>query len=184
MSRAKQHARFAGEAYLESALEEAGFRILRPETVPIEEQLRAYASAESIVFAEGAALHTPQLMGRALGDVTVLLRRLWGGYVMAEATLRPRCRSLRSVEVSRGLVHGMHMGSQPWPEAGLGILDVEKLLAALPLEGVWDQEAFDRETKSDVEEWLEIERKSPRWSLPGAVQLVEETLRAAGLEES
>jgi hypothetical protein len=158
-----------------------GFRILRPETVPIEEQLRAYAGAESLFFAEGSALHTPQLMGRALGDVTVLLRRDWGGYVMAQATLSPRCRSLHSIDVSRGLVHGLAMGRQPWPEAGLCILEPEKLLTALPIGDLWDQEAFDRAVKADVETWLQIERASPRWSLPGSQELVGQSLREAGL---
>jgi hypothetical protein len=56
-------------------------------------------------------------------------------------------------------------------------------LDALPIADVWDQKAFDRSVHADLEEWLEIERKSPRWSLPGSAGLVAETMRAAGLAE-
>jgi glycosyl transferase family 61 len=180
VSRAGQRARFAGEAYLESMLEEVGFRVLRPEAVPLEEQLRAYASAESIVFAEGSALHGPQLMGRALGDVTVLVRR--AGLSLARQALTVRARSLRYVDALRGSLQCVLIGGKAWPFAGLAILDPEKLLAALPIAGAWQQDVFAAAVDSDVEEWLETERASPRTGRGVfSPELAAESLRAAGL---
>jgi hypothetical protein len=180
VSRADQSARFAGEAYLEDVLREVGFRVLRPETLPLEQQLRAYAGAESILFAEGSAIHGAQLMGRALGDVQVLMRRRehWRA---TEPVLRPRSRSLRYVDVLRGLVHGLDTGGEPSLFRGLGILDPELLLAKLPLGPVWDQQTYERARDADVVEWLETERASPRWEVPGSSELVLESLQAAGL---
>jgi hypothetical protein len=179
VSRAGQRARFAGETYLEVVLAEAGFRVLRPEVLSIEDQLRAYAGAESIVFAEGSAIHGVQLTGRALGDVTVLVRRT--DRRLGEAALRPRARSLHYIDAVRGLVQGLDIGGQPADYRGLSILDPEKLLAVLPIGRAWDQKAFDAALNADVEEWLETERASPRWAVPGSPELVAECLRAAGL---
>jgi hypothetical protein len=179
VSRAGQMARFAGEEYLESVLERAGFRVLRPETVSIEEQLRAYAGAESIVFAEGSAIHGVQLMGRALGDVTVLTRR--AGMKLVESALKARARSLRYVDAVRGLVHGRDTGGEPAGYYGLSILDPELLLAELPIGHAWNQKAFEAARDADVKQWLEAERASPRWAVSGSPELVTESLRAAGL---
>jgi hypothetical protein len=180
VSRAGLRARFAGEAYLEVVLQEGGFRVLRPETVALEDQLRAYAGAESILFAEGSALHGAQLMGRALGDATVLTRR--SGWRLAEAQLRPRARSVRYVDAVRSLVLGMDTGGAPADYFGLSILDPELLLAQLPIGHLWDQKAFEAARDADVQEWLETEQASPRWEVPGSRELITETLRAAELD--
>jgi Glycosyltransferase 61 len=183
VSRAGQAGRLAGEEYLERALQEAGFRALRPETVSLEEQLRAYAGAESIVFAEGSAIHGTQLLGRALGDVRILLRRgWWQGWTATEPLLQPRSRSLRYVDAMRGLVHGLNLAGERALVTGLSILDPERLLEEFPSLGdVWDHEAFEAARDADVVEWLETERASPRWEVPGSAELVAEKLRAAGL---
>jgi hypothetical protein len=179
VSRADLHARFAGETYLEGVLEGAGFEVLRPETVPLEKQLRAYAGAETIVFAEGSALHGTQLLGRSLGDVTVLTRR--AGLHLAHTSLGPRAQSLRYVDAVKSLVHGLDTGGAPADYFGLSVLDPERLLAALPIRAVWDQEAFEVERDADVETWLEAERASQRWEVPGSRELIVETLHTAGL---
>jgi hypothetical protein len=170
---------FAGEAYLETVLEQAGFRVLRPEAIPIEDQMRAYAGADSVVFAEGSALHGAQLMGRALGDVTVLIRR--HGWRLAQASLTPRARSVHYADVVRGVVHGRTMGGMAGLWRGLSILDPERLFAALPVGDAWDPKTFDAAVDADVREWLETERASQRWEVPGAPELVAESLRAVGL---
>jgi hypothetical protein len=181
VSRAGLRARFAGEGYLEVVLREAGFRVLRPETVSLEAQLSAYAGAETIVFAEGSALHGPQLMGRSLGDVTVLTRR--AGWNLARAVLHPRAKSLRYVEAVQSLVHGLDLGGEPADYFGLSILEPEMLLAELPIGYLWEQKAFEA-ARDAVQEWLETERASPRWAVPGSRELIAETLRAAELNHS
>jgi hypothetical protein len=188
VSRAGQHARFAGESYLEEVFEEAGFRVVRPETISLEQQLRAYAGAQAIVFAEGSAVHGLQLLGRGLGDVTILRRRVdgrWEGGRWEEGVgrlLTPRSRSLRFVNALRGHVHGMRRPGQPFLVTGLSILDPESLLAELPfLLDVWDRQAYERARDSDVAAWREQERASERGDVPGSAELIAENLRAAGL---
>jgi hypothetical protein len=180
VSRAGIKARFAGEAYLERVLEDAGFRVLRPETVSLEEQLRAYAGAESIIFAEGSAMHGAQLLGRALGDVTVLVRR--SDLRLVEKALRPRARSLLYVDAVAGLVHGCDINGHPARYRGLSILDAERLRTFLPIGGVWDREAFETARDADIAEWLERERQTPRWAVPGSPELISESLEDAGLD--
>jgi hypothetical protein len=179
VSRAGQRPRFAGESYLESVFAAIGFKVLRPETVPIEEQVRAYFSVEEIVFAGGSAIHGVQLIGHGLGNVTVLSRRQ--GTRHAEVPLTARARSLRYVDAVRGVVHGLNIHGFPADSRGLTILDPERLLGALPFGEAWDGNAFDEAVRADVEAWLETERASRRWKVPGSPELVAESMRAAGL---
>jgi hypothetical protein len=179
VSRAGQWGRFAGEAVLERFMEESGFRVLRPETIPLAEQLRAYAGAESLVFAEGSAMHGAQLMGRGLGDVTILTRR--HGVKLAQAALKPRARSVQYVDAVRSLVQGRDLDGHLLPARGLSILDPERLCEALPLGGAWDAEEFDAAVEADVRGWLEIEQALPRWRVAGTAEFVTAALRAAGL---
>jgi hypothetical protein len=180
VSRAARVGRFAGEEYLEGALHRAGFQILRPETVPLAEQLRAYAGAETLVFAEGSAIHGTQLLGRALGDVTVLTRR--PGHKLARAALAPRARSVRYVDAVRALVHGLDMSGGPALHRGLSVLDSERLQAVLPISPVWNREEFEAAVDADVRAWLAVEQASPRWAVAGAPEHVAGSVRQAGIE--
>ena len=63
---------FAGEAYLEQVLERIGIGVIRPEKFSIAEQMATYRAAQTLMFAEGSALHGAQLLGRALGDVVAI----------------------------------------------------------------------------------------------------------------
>ena len=178
LSRASQRSRFAGEAYIEGVMEEAGFRVLRPETVSVEEKLRAYAGAESIVLAEGSAVHSAQLLGRALGDVTVLTRRT--GMMLAQSALRPRARSLRYVDAVRSLVHGLDMGGNPALYRGLSVLDpnVCRRRCRSPTCGTG---RHSKRRSRRTREWLQTEQASERWDVSGTPELVTKNLRAAGL---
>ncbi len=51
VSRAGMPTRFAGEAVLEEAFASAGFEVIRPETLPLMEQLAIYRAARVLVFA-------------------------------------------------------------------------------------------------------------------------------------
>ena len=116
VSRAGMPARFAGERYLERALALAGARIIQPEKMSLLVQLRAYVSAERLIFAEGSALHGTQLLGRSLGDVTVLERR--GGWHLGKTSVEPRAQSLHYADVTRGLIHGLRPEESQRPRPG------------------------------------------------------------------
>jgi hypothetical protein len=181
VSRADQRAGFAGESYLEEVFAQVGFRVLRPETVSIGDQVRAYLEAESLVFAGGSALHGVQLIGHGLGDVTVLCRRQRRR--PAEVPLTARARSLRYIDAVRGVVHGLSAQGAPLDSRGLTILDPERLRGALPLGEAWDGNTFAEAVEADVKAWLKEEQESGSWEVPGSPERVADSLRAAGLEQ-
>ncbi len=82
----------AGEVYLEYFLGLNGVKIIRPECISLEEQLKIYTSAERLIFSEGSALHSLQLLGKQVGEVHVLVRR--PGWKLAKYLIEHRCQSL------------------------------------------------------------------------------------------
>jgi hypothetical protein len=99
VSRAKQHKGLAGEAALDELFAAAGALIYHPEEHSVEHQLETYLSHKRLVFSEGSALHTLQLLGRVPAQVVVLQRR---AYQMGRAFSKPRVHSLEYL--SLGLV--------------------------------------------------------------------------------
>ena len=103
VSRAAMEARFAGERYLEEVLGAAGFRVLRPETLALAEQL-----APTVRRRAWSSRRVPRCMPCSSGaldaDVRVLERR--PGTRLAEANLQPRVRDLAYEEVATGLSTG------------------------------------------------------------------------------
>ncbi len=173
VSRSGQRARFAGEAYLEEVMKASGVAVVRPETLPLHEQLRIYASADRLIFAEGSALHATQLLGRCLGDVVVLVRRT--GQVLGRTSLEPRARSLSYVEASAGVVNGtpplgpdLARMRKLASVTGISVLDseplVEGLASAIPdLASRFDADAFRLARDNDIKRWLATEL-NPRWA--------------------
>ncbi len=184
VSRAGVRGRFPGEAYLERMLSAAGVWVLRPETVVLEEQIRAYASASTLVFGEGSAMHGTQLLGRSLGDVVVLERRR--GKRHAEASLAPRSKSLRYLEVSKSLVHGVTVGGRPATARGMSILDTERLLVAfadlgIDLKRSWRQRDFDKARDTDAMDWVRFWITTKHARAPSSAKTVLSTLETSGL---
>ncbi len=151
VSRAAQMERFAGERAIEDALRRCGVEVVRPETLPLIEQLRVYAAAELLVFAEGSAMYGPLLTGRSLADVAVLCRR--PGFHLASRFLQPRAKSLRYVEAIKELKPGTVF---PARQVSLTMLDEEALLGAFDELGIavrrhWDARAYAEYCREDVE---------------------------------
>lgn len=108
VSRAASKAgKIGGEAWLEWVLGTHGVTVIRPEALPIERQLNIYASADTLIFSEGSAVHALQLLGR-VGAVHILKRRPGNpsryGYNFLEHLLAPRCSELHY----HSLCHLMH----------------------------------------------------------------------------
>ena len=101
---ALSQARFAGEAYLEHCLRQAGVCILRPETESVEHQIRTYLAADHLIFSEGSSLHLLQLAGRNFCRVDVLGRRDWD---MMKTWVQPRSRSYQHLCAARATIHGL-----------------------------------------------------------------------------
>ncbi len=192
VSRASQRSRFAGEAYIEQSLMACAVTVIRPETLPLAQQLRTYAAAERLIFASGSAVHATQLLGRCLGDVQVLVRI--PGLHIAKASVQPRARSLTYLEASAGLVHGFPPARPaPSPDparlrkmalvTGMSVLDperfVEGLASAIPdLPSRFDVKAFQMARDEDILRWLSSDL-NPRWA--AAREVVMESLRDAGV---
>ncbi len=58
-----------------SLFEKNGFKVIYPEKISIKEQLKIYSDAEIIVFTEGSAIHTLQLLGNINAKVIIINRR-------------------------------------------------------------------------------------------------------------
>ena len=95
-SKLSSTSRLIGEKLVESILEQAEYHIFHPQDHSIEEQLDAYASAESLIFCEGSAIHVVELLGKLEADCYVISRGgLRSQRIRAMSTvLRKRCRSL------------------------------------------------------------------------------------------
>jgi hypothetical protein len=182
VSRAGMKAHFAGERYLEQALTQASVRVLRPERMSLRIQLRAYISAECLVFAEGSAVHGAQLVGRTLGRTTVLVRL--PGWRIAEAALGARATSVDYIDVTAGLLHGLWPTGHPAYPVGLPILRESAVLEQFDELGIglrehWDASAFQDAVNEDVRAWLELECARP--SPPGSNDVLASSMAAAGI---
>jgi Glycosyltransferase 61 len=156
VSRAGMSARFAGEAFLEEAMTRCGVRVVRPETMPLVDQLRVYRSAESLIFAEGSALYGPLLMGRSLGDVVVLKRFRFHWRALGKPMLEPRAQSLRYYETISDLIPGRAPSGRMADFAGVAVLDEEALLETfdlldIPLRSHWDPRRYADLRDADIE---------------------------------
>lgn len=157
VSRVGVAGKLAGEAAFEAALEAAGVRIFRPEQASITEQMTVYASAERLIFSEGSAVHGLQLLGRSLGDVTIISRRR--GFRIGEVSIRPRSETLRYWEFIGGVVCGLTEDGRPAGALGLSLVRIRPILVGLenlgiPIKKFWDQDAYDAEVSNDLEAWL------------------------------
>lgn len=184
VSRAGMEARFAGEPYLEDALRRAGVRVMRPETIPLAEQLRNYREADDVVVAEGSALHALQLLGHVDASLTVLQRR--PGSRLAEENLLPRVSSLTYLDVSRAIVHGLLPTGRPALPKGLSVAHSEQLLATFAVCGVdlrreWDLGAWSEARDTDVLRWVDTQASEPGHLANGSVERILDGLAEAGL---
>ena len=130
----------------------------------LHDQLAAYAGAERIVFAEGSALHGRQLLGRLEQDIAVLRRR--PGKRMAEASLRPRCQSLRYHDVGDQILMAYWKSGAKRPNPALSLYDVGLLLRSLDSLGIdlradWDDAAYAHAALADVEAWAAWHQPKP-----------------------
>jgi hypothetical protein len=158
VSRAATVTPLAGESYLEVLLRGAGVCVLRPEEHDVVEQLRYFAGARRLVFAEGSALHFRQLLGRRPQTVTVLQRR--PGRLVARGPLQPRVDSLDYVSVVSGLVLGPFDAATGVPVgyAALPYTDPARLVRAfrdlgIDLGGQWDDDEFAAAREQDLVNW-------------------------------
>lgn len=162
VSRANFSARFAGEGYLESCLAAAGARTLRPETEPLQEQLREYWHAGKLIFSEGSALHGLQLLGADLPEVTVLGRRAKGNWWSMQRPVWARTYRPRYVQIARNNFTPVDSTGREVLAAAMSEIDVAALHAGLRADGIdigpyWHQDTFDQASAIDLDEFIRQE---------------------------
>ncbi|HTT79623.1 MAG TPA: glycosyltransferase family 61 protein [Stellaceae bacterium] len=173
---------FAGESYLDAVIEAAGLRVFHPQTVDLDAQLHLYRRAPRLVFSEGSALHALQLLGHVDAEIVVLTRR--PGNRLAEASLRPRARSLRYLDATRGVVHGLNRLGEESQAKGISVIDERRLLAGLRRIGIdlapfWDPGAYAARRDADIAAWVAGRLAAP--AHPGERATVERSLAALSL---
>ena len=182
-SRAGVFGRFAGEAWLETHLARAGMRVIRPETLPLAEQLEVYHGCAVALFSEGSAMHVPQLLGRAFDRIAVLNRR--PGARLNSASLAPRAGEISYHEVVRDLLVLSLPDGRPFPHAAMTLLDPDRLFdtlaelgdaIGLTLTEGWDLAAFRAAEEDDIAAWLTEARTTPLWQAPASVAGLSEVL--------
>ena len=185
VSRSRQRQPLAGEAVLDRAMEAAGARVIYPEELDLFEQLRLYRNARELIFAEGSAIHALQLLGRGLGDVTVLVRR--PGRQLARDVAGRRAASTNHLEALRSFVAPLNRVGGPAVALGLGIPDARALRNALAerlpkLRDTFDIAAFNQQARKDTRRWIADLERTGQIDTPGSREAIAAGLRGIGLD--
>lgn len=153
--------RMAGEAYLAKRLAEVGVQVVYPERIGLADQLRIYAGARTLVFAEGSAIHGRQLLGYIPQDIVVLNRR--NRKHMQESGLQRRCDRLGYFDCITGEVSSLaypRHRQNPIPDLNSSLArgDTSLLLGLFDAFGLnltesWNEADFTAARDADVLEW-------------------------------
>lgn len=155
----------AGESYLDQVLESCGVHVIHPETLSLKRQISLYGSSQQLLFSEGSALHTLQLMGRLHARIGVLVRR--PGTRLAESALVPRAKSVDYLEVTCGLVHGLRVSGHSNQSKGISVLDENAVLEQLERMHIsvrrqWNSKKFLRQREHDIKAWAALRINNPK----------------------
>tara|TARA_R110002096_G_scaffold260779_5_gene454083 strand:+ start:4717 stop:5988 length:1272 start_codon:yes stop_codon:yes gene_type:complete len=177
----------AGEPYLVSVLQRLGVTVIRPETLSLRDQLAYYQGAETLIFAEGSALHGLQLLGRRDQTVVVLNRR--PNMRIGLSAIQPRVTTLAYAEVTRGTAAVLWPNGNPWIVRAISLYDVDCLPATfgrlgVPLSRVWDNAAYLAARDHGIRTWIRL-RFDPRVTIdhPASARRVRQEFTALGLTE-
>lgn len=153
----------AGEAYFEYVLGLCGVKVIRPETISLLEQLRIYSSAQKLIFSEGSALHTLQLLGRSIGEVFVLNRR--SNASLARLSLAPRARKVTYMNIGAS-IDGFNPYGTPARYLGICIPDEKTILESFTVMGLklehWCGRTFKMCVQQDIHFWLNQLKKQSK----------------------
>ena len=149
--------RMAGERYLAFCLQQAGVQVIYPEMLSLPEQMRIYAGARHLVFAEGSAVHGRQLLGRLDQEIWILRRRPRSHIALHQ--LEPRCRALHYVASQAGGLTVTNAEGWRVSHSMCSLYRVDAVLEhfeglGVPLGRIWRNKLFERQRDEDVLSWL------------------------------
>lgn len=179
--------KLGGEEYIEAQLAAAGVTVIRPETLSLPDQLRYYARARTLIFAEGSAAHGRQLLGRVDQHIVVISRRK--GWAFAGALLRPRAAQMTHFDMLHGSIHfSLDANAQPKRWEAFAFVDGEALIRrfkslGIRLRGGWDMAAFEAAQAADMRDWATgVSRSSRPEDLEHRIRLLQGAFLAIGQE--
>lgn len=177
----------AGESYLVQLLDRLGVATMDPSREGFDQQMRRYAGARTMVFAEGSALHGRQLLGRIEQDCVILNRR--PGNRKTGFMLGSRLRALRYVETCAHFVAPTHRDGLWKAHVGLSFYDVPVLQKAFADLGVdltahWDEAEFRQHQERDAALWLDLQfGGNPNVDRSLGLDQIAQVFRLVGLPE-
>lgn len=139
------------EELLEINLERAGYTVVHPQEMSIEEQIRTYNDADFLIFAEGSALHLYALVCRPDQNVFIVRRR--HNVIVFDwqiASFGSQIRKSTSCIKQMWLPSGSDAVTHAQAE-----LDFSALRDALELEGMVSGKDWDVPTQAAVSEAIE-----------------------------
>lgn len=179
VSRANLHSHFAGERYLEYLMQLNNIKIIVPEQLSLRDQLLTYTQAETLIFAEGSALHALQLLGE-VGNVIIINRRR-NTRLGLEDFLPNRCKKLSYIDPIFDYLASSNQNGDPALFASLSLINIEMLLSQLLALGIdlrknFNLEKFNECVLVDIRKWLDVEIRHPRFQNPGSKSRIAQTI--------
>ncbi len=151
-----------GERYLEQFLFQDGYRIIRPENMSVREQLLTYLEADIIIFSEGSAIHTTELLGNNLKTIGIICRRSDSRHTF-ESVLKSRCEELFFLEhpFDVGTANTHLFNRRPLVERSQVVFDGRSIIEFLQLNGFTKSEHFNIQNYNefiieDLKRYIEV----------------------------
>lgn len=155
--------KWAGESYLVKFLERNGINVFFPEKHSLNEQLNVYLHSEHLIFAEGSAIHSLQLVGNNLNKVSIFMRR--AGITLWDNFVRPRCELYEELNFCSDLLFSYNLQGTPLDASGLTLINQNKLISYFQMQGLnvnlWDRTEFLKHEKKDLKYWLSKTLEKP-----------------------
>lgn len=148
----------AGESYLVDRLKALGVSVMDPGSTKIRDQLAIYAGTDTLIFAEGSALHGRQILGRV--DQKIIVLRRAPDFDVAKKQVGARCRDLKFVSVISTVVTPLRKNGREFKPRAFSVYDLDALFGAflehgVDLKPIWNQTDFARAQESDIRDWFE-----------------------------
>ena len=175
---------FAGEPYIELLMREVGIKVIRPETLPLQQQLTEYVSSEQLIFSAGSAVHALQLLGRFKADVQIINRRSKGR--LAKNMIEMRSSSLTYLDSIETTLHGYMPSGLANDWDGITIHNEDRLIASLysiapKLKQLWNSTAYREQRDRDITNWLKRETQPGKSLSSASSRQIIRQLKKAGV---
>jgi hypothetical protein len=146
-----------GEEYFQKMLLDVGVTVLDPAAVGIRTQLACFAGAKTIIFSEGSAIHSRQLLGKIDQEIIVLNRRPLRR--LASGQMRARARKVTYLEATEDFFSPIEKSGRLRSDAAISFFDKQRLFELSDYLGLhfysnWSESDYRLSCISDVNKWV------------------------------